>query len=100
MTAGFFIDGREYEMSSIRRVTLRDTLTFNAEARRAGLGITWAGLLALDEVTALTIAERVNHEGTWLLMAAVIWSSRRSQGEDVSFLDAIDVPLEGHRVVR
>jgi hypothetical protein len=27
-------------------------------------------------------------------MAAVIWSSRRSQGEDVSFLDAIDVPLE------
>lgn len=95
MTAGFFIDGREYEMSSIRRVTLRDTLTFNAEARRAGLGITWAGLLALvDEVTALTVAERVNHEGTWLLMAAVIWSSRRSQGEDVSFLDAIDVPLE------
>jgi hypothetical protein len=95
MTAGFRIDGREYEMSSIRRVTLRDTLTFNAEARRADLGITWAGLLALvDEVTALTVAERVNHEGTWLLMAAVIWSSRRSQGEDVSFLDAIDVPLE------
>ena len=89
MTAGFRIDGREYEMSSIRRVTLRDTLTFNAEARRADLGITWAGLLALvDEVTALTVAERVNHEGTWLLMAAVIWSSRRSQGEDVSFLDA------------
>ena len=53
MTAGFRIDGREYEMSSIRRVTLRDTLTFNAEARRADLGITWAGLLALvDEVTA------------------------------------------------
>ena len=95
MTAGFRIGDTVYEMSSIRRVTLRDTLTFNAEARRADLGITWAGLLALvDEVTALTVAERVNHEGTWLLMAAVIWSSRRSKGEDVSFLDAIDVPLE------
>lgn len=63
MTAGFRIGDTVYEMSSIRRVTLRDTLTFNAEARRADLGITWAGLLALvDEVTALTVAERVNHE--------------------------------------
>lgn len=95
MTAGFRIGDAVYEMASVRRVTLRDSLQFNAEARRENLGITWAGLLALvDEVSALPVAERVAHEGTWLLMAAVIWSSRRAQGEDVSFLDAIDVPLE------
>ena len=95
MTAGFRIGDTTYEMESVRRVTLRDSILFNAEARRADLGITWAGLLdQVDQVSAIPVAERVAHEGTWLLMAAVIWASRRAAGETVGFLDAIDVPLE------
>ena len=74
MTAGFRIGDTTYEMESVRRVTLRDSILFNAEARRADLGITWAGLLdQVDQVSAIPVAERVAHEGTWLLMAAVIW---------------------------
>lgn len=87
---GFVLNGKRYDLASIDRLTLRDALRFDREAEREDYGITWSGLLALAEQAAsLPPEQAMTHGGTWLLLGATVWATRREAGEDLTFGEAI-----------
>lgn len=90
--ARFQIDGKTYSTATLDEITLKDLLLFEVQARDLGLDVTWAQLQ--ERAAALDTADEAAADRDGLLMmAATIWASRRMAGEDVTFGDAIDVPL-------
>lgn len=92
--ARFQIDGKTYTTASLDEITLKDLLVFEVQVRELGLDVTWSDL----QEKAAALAESDPDDPTTdrdglLMMAATIWASRRMAGEDVTFAQAIDVPI-------
>lgn len=90
----FKIGAKVYTMTSLDDVSLRDIVMFNTEAAALGLGKTWADVEQLAaEIQAADDDAAENHPDKMLMIGVTVWASRRVAGDDVTFGEAIDVPL-------
>lgn len=97
------IGDRRYPVVHIAKLSLKHALWLQQEiALNPSITScrTWAEIRELwTEYARLTRAEQMAHvEGTFLT-ALTIWAARVTSGEDLSLLDAIDVPVSDLRWV-
>jgi hypothetical protein len=92
----FTLEGRVYDAASIYHLPLKLILQLQMESREFGRQIelvdiqTWTA--ELDKLK--TDRERAQHpSGPWLI-AVAIWVARKKAGDDVTFDQAVDVPLD------
>lgn len=96
------IEGRTYHGVDVSQLSLRNTLTLQRELAATGISSarTWEEVQGLiREFSALPEAERGSHPEGLFLTALTIWAARVSAGEDLSLLDAVDVPLSAVRFI-
>ena len=89
------IDGRHYPVVSVEDLSLRHTLALQRELVLTNISRakTWADVKALlVEFESLPPAERANHPEALFLTALTVWACRVMAGDEVSLLDAVDVP--------
>jgi hypothetical protein len=92
--ARFSLNGKVYTTSAIDEVSLKDLVRFNTEAADMGLRERWNDIERVaTEMDAMTPKEAEQHPDKLLVTAVTIWVARRVAGEDLSFGDAIDLPL-------
>lgn len=99
------IDGAQYPVVHIERLTLAQVLALQAELA-ANPGITsvrsWREIRRLwDEYGSLPDRDaQLAHPESVFLTALIIWSARVCAGDEVSLLEAADVPLSSVRWIR
>lgn len=99
--ARFMIDDRVYTSAALDEVSLRDMLLFEGQAKDIGLSLTWGEIEDLAQrVAGETDANNVSTQDGLTLTAATVWASRRAAGDDVTFGEAIDVPVNRIRFLR
>lgn len=90
----FKLGDKTYETAGLDEVSLRDLVLFNTQAAEIGLASRWSDVeAAAEEFDSLTEEEVRRHPDNMLVMAVTIWITRRAAGEDLSFGDAIDIPI-------
>lgn len=89
------IEGRVYRQAALDAVTITDIIAIEKELRDEGLGVqTWDEVLEIGaSFGVLSPSEAQAHPRKWLLMAVLVWASRRADGEKLSLMAAADVPL-------
>lgn len=98
--ARFSIDGKVYSMSAIDAVSLKDLILFNTQAADMGLAERWNDIERIStEINAMSTDEAEAHPSKLLMFAVTVWVSRRLAGEDLSFGEAIDIPLSSVTVL-
>lgn len=96
----FKIDTKLYDAANLDDITLGDIVVFNSHAAAIGVDATWQDIQRIAiEIDGLTRAEAAKHPEMLLMTAATIWLTRRRNGEDISFGDAIDFPLSQFDVI-
>ena len=89
------IDGRHYPVVSVEDLSLRHTLALQRElvVTNISRAKTWADVKALlAEFEAMAPEDRANHPEALFLTALTVWACRVMAGDEVSLLDAVDVP--------
>lgn len=95
MTTGvtFKVQGRVYTVESLDQISLKDMLLFERQTDEVGLSLTWADIQRIQsEVTAYQ-KRKETHPQALLMIAAAVWLARRAAGENVTFGEAIDIPI-------
>lgn len=87
------IGEKVYETTSINDVSLRDLMLFDSQARALGLDRTFHDIESTFNEIGDDDEAFDAHPDKYLLVGVLVWIARRTAGEDVSFADAIDVPL-------
>ena len=95
MTAARFKIGTvTYSTAALEEISLKDLVLFNSESTELGLNRTWADVERIaTEIANLDENGAHAHPDLLLLLGVTIWASRRKAGENISFADAIDVPM-------
>jgi hypothetical protein len=91
--ARFKIGDRIYSTSSIDKVSLKDLLLFQADLKELGFTDSWSDIESAAQQMASNPEGAESHPLALLLFATTIWASRRAAGEDIRFIDAIDVEM-------
>lgn len=92
--ARFTIDGKVYTLGAVDDISLKDLVLFNTQAADMGLTERWNDVERVaTEINALTPEQAESHPDKLLMTAVTIWVARRLAGDDLSFGDAIDLPL-------
>lgn len=90
------IDGKKYPAATISDLSLRHTLELQRELATENISRakTWPEVRELvAEFAALPDdAARSNHPESLFLMAVTIWATRVTAGDNVTLLEAVDVP--------
>lgn len=96
----FSINGKVYSTSALDEVPLRDLILFNTQAAEMGLSERWNDIerIATDFAT-LTPKQADQHPDKLLVFAVTIWVSRRMAGEDLTFGQAVDIPLSSLQMI-
>lgn len=88
------IGGKLYPIAQPEDLELGDVLRFEVQTREFGYPLTIADVIrARGEVAGLDVDEAAEHPLSPILTAATVWICRRCAGEDVTFAEAIAVPL-------
>lgn len=90
------INGKTYPGTSMSDLSLRRTLELQRELVTTGISSarTWGEIQGLmNEFMGMTPGERAHHPEALFLTALTIWAARVGSGEDLTLLDACDVPL-------
>lgn len=95
MNGRFRIGATVYEASSILRLTLGQILDLERQTAALGRPLSWSQIKAmmknLDGVTADDFA---GHDDAPWVIALTVYSSRLAAGEQLTFGEAVDFPLE------
>lgn len=89
------IDGKRYPAATIGDLSLRHTLELQRELITTNISTakTWMDVQALlEEFTATPEDKRAEHPEALFLSALTIWATRAAAGEQLSLLDAVDIP--------
>jgi hypothetical protein len=90
----FKIGTKVYETDVLDDISLRDLMVFNRQVADMGLSITWADIERISvEMSELDEKDAARHPEAMLMTGVVIWASRRSAGDDVTFEQAVDIPM-------
>lgn len=93
--ARFKIGDRIYSTAALDEISLRDLVVFNTEVAELGLPYTWADVERIgNEMADLEEEAAKQHPDAMFITGVTIWASRRAAGDQVSFLEAIDVKLK------
>lgn len=88
------VNDKVYSSRTLDEISLKDLIRFNTEAAELGIPERWADIEQMvGEIDQLTEAEAAKHPGKLLLIGVMLWVARRAAGEDVTFAEAVDVPL-------
>lgn len=90
------INGKTYPGTSMSDLSLKRTLELQRELVTTGISSarTWGEIQGLmNEFMGMTPGERAHHPEALFLTALTIWAARVGSGEDLTLLDACDVPL-------
>ena len=97
------IDGKTYPAVTIGDLSLRHTLELQRELVTTNISSarTWVDVQALlQEFTALPDDQRATHPEALFLSALTIWATRVSAGEQLSLLEAVDIPASSVQWVK
>ena len=97
------IDGKTYPAVTIGDLSLRHTLELQRELITTNISSakTWVDVQALlQEFTALPEDRRATHPEALFLGALTIWATRVSAGEQLSLLEAVDIPTSSVQWVK
>lgn len=89
------IDGKRYPAVTIGDLSLRHTLELQRELITTNISTakTWMDVQALlEEFTATPEDKRAEHPEALFLSALTIWATRVTAGEQLSLLEAVDIP--------
>lgn len=90
----FKYGGKVYETDVLDNISLRDLMVFNRQVADMGLPLTWADVERISaEMAELDEAEAARHPDAMVMTGVVIWASRRAAGDEVTFEEAVDIPL-------
>jgi len=90
----FRIGEKVYSQLSMDEISLKDMLLFNIQVAELGLPYTWADVQRIaKELDGLSDAQAGQHPDIMFATAVTIWISRRGAGEDLSFDEAISIPM-------
>lgn len=93
--ARFKIGNKVYSTSALDEISLRDLVVFNTEVSELGIPYSWADVERIGtEMADMTEEEAKRHPDAMFITGVTIWASRRSAGDEVTFLEAIDVKLK------
>jgi hypothetical protein len=96
----FKIGEKTYETTSTDQVSLRDLVLFNTQAAELGIPERWGDVeAAMREMDDLDKVQANRHPAKFLVMAVTVWAARRAVGEDLTFSEAIDVPVSQINIV-
>jgi len=90
------IGGKHYPLIDMEKLSLKHTLVLQRELAVTGISSarSWQDAKELvREFQTMSKEERESHPETLFLTALTIWAARVSAGEDLTLLDAVDVPL-------
>lgn len=87
----FKIGERVYETDALDEISLRDLMLFNSQA--AAFGVTWSDVERIVTEMSELGEEGQSHPDVMLMVGVTIWAARRAAGEDVTFDQAVDVPM-------
>ena len=96
------IGDKHYPRVAVDELSLRHTLALQRELVLSNISEakTWADVRRMfAEFAEMEPAERENHPEVLFLTAVTIWATRVSAGEELSLLDAEDVPVTSVRWV-
>jgi hypothetical protein len=98
------IDGREYPAVDHSNASLLHLMDLKTQTAKLGLGpggkgLGMAALQAIGTDSAQAQAAGEVPEDADLWMAVMVFLTRRAAGDDVSFLEAIDVPIGSIEVI-
>lgn len=89
------INGKKYPGTSMSDLSLKRTLELQRELVTTGISSarTWNEVQSLMEAfIRMKPAERANHPEALFLTALTIWAARVAAGDDVTLLEACDIP--------
>lgn len=90
------IGDKRYPGVTLEDLSLRHTLALQRELAVTNISSakTWADVRKLlADMDAMPREERANHPEVLFLSAVTIWAARVSAGEEMSLLEAVDIPL-------
>ena len=90
------IGEKKYPAASVSDLSLKRTLELQRELVTTPISSarTWGEVQGLmNEFMGMTPGERAHHPEALFLTALAIWAARVGSGEDLTLLDACDVPL-------
>ena len=97
MTTAYRYKGKLYPRMELDRMSVMDTIHVNTRLAELGLGTGWNELIlqvaALPRETAEDMVRIEYDQGAQVLAAIVLWISLRRGGLDLTFDDALDLPL-------
>lgn len=96
------IGEKRYPSVAIDELSIRHTLALQRELATSDFtsAKTWTDVLQLlADVSTMTLAERQKHPEALFLTAVTIWAARVSAGEQLSLVDAVDLPAKAVRWV-
>ena len=93
----FRLQGKLYTMAAIDRLTLLDLMKLERQTEEMGRPMKWSELRSiLEHFDTQFDVDGFDPEGDdlypWFL-GLLIWATRRDAGDEVTFGDAVDVPL-------
>jgi hypothetical protein len=91
----FRIGSTVYEASSILRLTLGQILDLERQTAALGRPLSWSQIKAMMQSLESVSAEAFSgHDDAPWVIALTIYASRLAAGEQVTFAEAVDFPLE------
>lgn len=97
------IGEKHYPLIDMEKLSLKHTLVLQRELAVTGISSarSWQEAKELvRQFQTMSKAERESHPEALFLTALTIWAARVSTGEDLTLLEAVDVPLSEIRFVR
>lgn len=90
----FKIGSKVYRLDVLDDISLRDLMVFNRQVADMGLSITWADIERISsEMAGLSDKKASQHPEAMIMTGVSIWASRRAAGDDVTFEEAVDIPV-------
>lgn len=91
----FRIGEKTYTTAAVGRLTLRQLIQIEHETTQLGRPMSWQDLREIAGRVEKLPGDKAGQDPDWLwFVALVIWSSRVDAGEQITFTDAIDFPID------
>lgn len=88
------IQGRVYDVESAQDLTLKDILTIESQFAQLGIPLAWSDLLELTEEFKTLSQDAVkSHPKAPIVIALMVYATRRAAGDEVTVSEAIDFPM-------
>lgn len=90
----FRYDGKTYEVPAFNDISLKEIITFDAQAEALGISTRWDDIEELAQMSsAMTKAQAASHPLRYIMFATTIWFARRAAGEDITLEQATETKL-------